>query len=44
VPVGKSSGRAVEVYLRTHGGLPPEQVPAMAATLARVLVEVGGVP
>lgn len=42
VLTGRASGRPVEQYLRTHGGLPPAQVPEMVKTLARVLAEVGG--
>lgn len=38
---GKASGRPVSDFLRTHGGLTPDEVPAMTATLQRVLGEVG---
>jgi mono/diheme cytochrome c family protein len=42
VLTGKASGKPVADYLRSHGGLPPAQVPAMVQTLQRVLGEVGG--
>ena len=41
VPVGRVSGQPVAQYLRSHGGLPPEQVPIVVDALRRVLVEVG---
>lgn len=40
--VGRASGRPVREYLQRHGGLRPEQVAPMLATLERVLGEVGG--
>jgi hypothetical protein len=41
VLTGKVSGRPVSDFLRTHGGLAPGEIPAMTATLQRVLGEVG---
>lgn len=41
VLTGKASGRPVADFLRSHGGLAPDEVPAMTATLRRVLGEVG---
>jgi len=40
VLTGKTSARPVSDFLRTHGGLAPDEVPAMTATLQRVLGEV----
>ena len=42
--IGRASQRPVQDYLRRHGGLASEQVPAMVKTLERVLGEVGGRP
>lgn len=42
VLTGKASGKPVADYLRSHGGLPPAEIPAMVKTLQRVLGEVGG--
>jgi predicted component of type VI protein secretion system len=42
VLIGKQSGLAVQLYLRSHGGLEPAQVSEMVKTLTRVLDEVGG--
>ena len=42
--IGQASRRPVKDYLKNHGALAPEQVPAMAATLERVYTEVGGQP
>lgn len=44
VLVGKASGQPVAVYLRSHGGLAPKEVPEMVKTLARVHAEVGAPP
>jgi len=41
VLTGRASGRPVDDYLHSHGGLAPEQVPEMVKTLTRVLAEVG---
>jgi hypothetical protein len=41
VLTGRTSGRAVQDHLRSHGGLEPAQVPEMVKTLTRVLDEVG---
>ena len=38
---GKASGRPVSEFLRSHGGLTPDEIPAMTAALRRVLGEVG---
>lgn len=40
VLTGKASGRPVSDFLRSHGGLAPDEIPAMTATLQRVLGEV----
>lgn len=40
VLTGKAGGQPVSDFLRTHGGLAPDEVPAMTATLQRVLGEV----
>jgi len=42
--IGRASQRPVQDYLRSHGGLAPEQVTPMVKTLERVLGEVGGKP
>jgi hypothetical protein len=42
--IGRASQRPVQDYLRSHGGLAPEQVAPMVKTLERVLGEVGGKP
>lgn len=41
VLTGKASARPVADLLRSHGGLAPDEVPVMTATLQRVLGEVG---
>lgn len=41
VLVGRASGRPVRDVLQNHGGLAPDQVGPMLATLERVLAEVG---
>jgi hypothetical protein len=41
VPVGRTTGRPVADYLRSHGGLQPEQIPTVVDALRRVLLEVG---
>jgi mono/diheme cytochrome c family protein len=40
VLIGKKTGRAVEVTLRTHGGLTPADAADVVKTLARVMGEV----
>lgn len=40
-PVGRDSGQPVAEFLKSHGGLPPEQVPVVVETLGRVLREIG---
>jgi hypothetical protein len=40
VLVGRAGGRPVSEFLRRHGGLPPENVAPLVATLTRVLGEV----
>lgn len=42
VLIGQASRKPVADYLRSHGGLPPAEIPAMVKTLQRVLGEVGG--
>lgn len=42
VLVAKASRKPVPDSLRSHGGLPPTEAPAMVQTLRRVLQEVGG--
>lgn len=37
---GKTNGRPVADFLRSHGGLAADEIPAMTATLQRVLGEV----
>ena len=39
--VGRTTGRVVAEYLRSHGGLAPADIPVMAATLERVMRETG---
>jgi hypothetical protein len=44
VLTGRTSGRAVQDYLRLHGGLDPAQSLEMVETLTRVLDELGSKP